>query len=135
MDYERIAEELLEIRANLLRLPANRMMNEFVHGEMFVLSYLLACGENVYPKDLSRKMGVSTARIAALLNQMERKGWIKRIDDPKDSRQKQILLTDSGKQIISAKKKELIAEVVKMLEKIGCEDAEELLRIQKKIMG
>lgn len=134
MDYKSMAEELLRVRAELLRVPANQMVNEFVHGELFVLNYLLVHGGTAYPKELSKEMSVSSARIAALLNQMEKKGWITRATDVVDTRQILITLTPLGKKVVMRKKDEIVNEVVQVLEKIGPDDAKELLRIQRKIM-
>ncbi len=134
MNYESMAEELLSIRAGLLHVPANRMMNEFVRGELFVLNYLMAHSGTVFPKDLSKGMGVSSARIAALLNQIEKKGWIVRTTDMNDCRQTIITLTDDGKKEVEKTRKEIVKAVAQMLESIGPENAEELLRIERKIM-
>lgn len=135
MDYETIAEELLSIRSRLLHVPANQMMNEFVRGELFVLNYLLIHNGRAFPKDLSRSMDVSSARIAVLLNQMARKGWIVRAADTEDCRQTVITLTDVGRREVTQKRVEIVEAVVQMLKNIGQEDAKELLRIERKIMG
>lgn len=134
MDYESMAEELLGIRAELLRVPANRMINEFARGELFVLNYLMAHSGTIFPKDLSKVMKVSSARIAALLNQMEKKGWIVRTTDMNDCRQTIIALTDDGKKEVEKARKEIVQAGAQMLEKIGPEDAKELLRIERKIL-
>lgn len=134
MDYQTIAKELLSIRAYLVQNPVHRMMDEFVHGEYCVLNYLMNHSESIYPKDLSKEMSVSTARVAALLKQMEKKGWITRNADVIDNRQTIISLTDEGKIEINSKREEIIDAVVNMLKEIGSEDAKELLRIQHKMI-
>ncbi|MDY2680375.1 MAG: transcriptional regulator [Lentihominibacter sp.] len=134
MDYEKIAAELLHIRAEFARIPEHQKINEFARGELFVLNYLLAHEGTAYPKDLSREMKVSSARIAALLNQTEKKGWTMRTADPDDSRQTLITMTEEGHEAIMNRKKEIFDMVVGMLEELGPEDAQELLRIERRII-
>lgn len=134
MNYESMAEELLSIRAGFLHVPVNQMMNNFARGELFVLNYLMAHRGTAFPKDLSKGMEVSSARIAALLNQMEKKGWLVRSMDTEDCRQTIITLTENGKAEVEKTRRDILNAVVKMLESIGPEDTEQLLRIERKIM-
>lgn len=134
MDYTSIAKELLNLRAGLMHIPANKNMNEFAKGELYVLNYLNKHDGTAYPKDISREMYVSTARIAAILGQMERKGWVTRISDKEDTRQVIVTLTQSGYDYLVSKEQEIIASVINMLKDIGENDARELLRIQRKMM-
>lgn len=134
MDYVSIAKELLSIRAKLMQVPANKKMNEFTKGELYVLNYLDKHSGTAYPKDISREMQVSTARIAAILGQMERKDWIERASDAEDTRQIIVSLTQRGTDFLRAKEEEIIGSVVSMLENLGEDDSKELLRIQCKMM-
>lgn len=134
MDYTSIAKELLSIRAKLMQVPANRKMNEFTKGELYVLNYLDKHSGTAYPKDISREMQVSTARIAAILGQMERKDWIERTSDAEDTRQIIVSLTQQGADFLRAKEEEIIGSVVSMLKNLGEDDSIELLRIQRKMM-
>ena len=133
MDYEKIAAELLQIRAEFSRIPEHQMINDFARGEFFVLNYLLAHEGIAYPKDLSREMTVSSARIAALINQTDKKGWTMRTADAEDSRQTLITMTEAGREAIMNKKREIFNMVVEMLRELGEEDAAELLRIKRRI--
>ncbi|MCM1412053.1 MAG: transcriptional regulator [Lachnospiraceae bacterium] len=133
MDYKKMAEELLAIRAEQLKVPANQQMSKLVKGELFVLNYLSTHNEAAYPKELSREMVVSTARIAVILNNMEEKSWITRTVDAQDNRQTIVTLTDEGRREIEKKRREVIGSVAEMLEVIGPDDSQEFLRIQKKI--
>ncbi len=134
MDYKKMAEEFLMIRAEQLKVPANQQISKIVKGELFVLNYLATHHNSVYPKVLSREMVVSTARIAVILNQMEDKKWIIRKNDPEDNRQILVSLTEKGWEIIEQQRVEIIRTVAQMLEKLGPEDAEEFLRIQRRIV-
>ena len=54
-------------------IQANQQLSQMVRGEMFVLNYLFTHEGAIHPKELSRQMAVTTARIASLLNHMEQK--------------------------------------------------------------
>ena len=133
MDYMELAIELLGVQENLIQVPTTHKIHKMVRGELFVLNYLAYHGSNVHPKELSEKMAVSSARIASLLNHLEKKQLIQRYVDQHDNRQIIVLLTDLGRQEISRVRSELLPEIAAMLEKLGPEDAENYIRIQKKI--
>lgn len=135
MDYSSLANELLEIRANLLPVPATQQLSQMVKGELFVLNYLLLHEGMIHPKELSEKMAVSTARIANLLNHMEEKHYIERCHDTSDSRQIIVRLTEKGRESIQNTRRKVLQSVAAMLEEIGPEDAENYVRIQKKILA
>ena len=78
---------------------------------------------------------VSTARIAALLSRLEEKQYISRAQDPTDNRQVIVTLLPQGLALIQRIQGEVIAAVVRMLERLGPEDAREYIRIQKKILS
>ena len=78
MDYSLLAGQLLNVQANLLQVPAYQQLSKMVRGEMFVLNYLATHETAIHPKELSKKMAVSTARITSLLHHMEEKGLIAR---------------------------------------------------------
>ena len=66
-DYRELAQELFEMRHDNVRMEAERKLTRLTEGKRFILDYLLNSEGDVYPKQLSEDMGVSTARIAAIL--------------------------------------------------------------------
>lgn len=134
MDYERLADELMQVHSELLRDPANRRTGRMFRGECFVLNYLLTDAGRIHPKEISVKMDVSSARIAALLGRLEKKGYIARSLDPEDSRQVVVTLLEPGRREAERAKAEGQRCMAKMLERLGEEDAREYVRIQKKIL-
>lgn len=134
MDYTALASELIEIRANMLLIPVHQQLSKMTRGEQFVLNYLSTHENSIHPKELSEKMAVSTARIAALLNSLERKKLIQRYPDQVDNRQVVVVLTEEGKQEALRVHGAVVANVKAMLEKLGPEDAEAYIRIQKKVL-
>lgn len=134
MDYEELARMLLQAKMDFLKVPASRQLSEMVKGEQFVLNYLSTHEGITHPTDLSANMSVSTARIASLLNHMEEKMLIRREEDPEDSRRIRITLTETGKAIIAQKRQAVIERWARMLERLGPEDAQEYIRIQKRLI-
>ena len=133
MCYETLAAELLQIRANLLRVPAQQKLSHLLRGELFVLNYLYDHDTVVHPKELSANLSVSTARIASLLNHMEEKNLIVRVPDAEDSRQIIVCLTPDGAQAIQKYRNDVLNYLARTLESLGPDDAREYIRIQKKI--
>ena len=134
MDYHLLAEELIELHRRLLSFPVNRMLADLAKGELLVLNYLMVHQDPVHPKELSQQMMVSTARVAALLNRMEEEGLIVRLPDSRDNRQTIITPTQFGIQFVQEHRTGLVDVMATALELLGPEDAQNYLRIQKKIL-
>ena len=133
MCYQSLALDLLNVRAKLLQVPAQREIARFMRGELFVLNYLKHHNDSVHPKELSEKLAVSTARIARLLNHLEDQKLIVRLADRQDSRQVIVQLTELGKAEIDHIRSRVLEYTVRMLEGLGTQDAKEYIRIQEKI--
>lgn len=134
MDYRKLAEELLSIQTKVPHVKAERRILKAARGRAFVLSYLAANGNKVHPKDLSDSMMVSTARIAAILGQLEKEDIVTRTTDPDDNRQVIVKLTDKGIEMAGKYHERVLGEMTGMLEFLGPEDAQEYVRIRKKLM-
>lgn len=134
-EYEELATELLRLNIGMLQEPAKQKISKMTRGEVFVLNYLMTHQNQAHPAEISRSMVVSTARIAALLSRLEEKQYISRACDPSDNRQVIVTLLPQGLALIQRIRSEVIAAVVRMLERLGPEDAREYIRIQKKILS
>lgn len=133
-DYRALAEELLELRISMHLTPAARKLTDLDKGTFLALSDLLGQGV-VHPKELSRKMAISSARVAALLNHMEREGMVVRTADPGDNRQVIISLTAYGRQLIESRRSEAVRMLARALEELDPEEAESYLRIRRKLLN
>ena len=134
-EYEELATELLRLNIGMLQEPAKQKISKMTRGEVFVLNYLMTHQNQAHPAEISRSMVVSTACIAALLSRLEEKQYISRASDPSDNRQVIVTLLPQGLALIQRIRNEVIAAVVRMLERLGPEDAREYIRIQKKILS
>lgn len=60
-----------------------------------IMSYILEHKkEEIYQKDLEKTLGLSRATVSEVLGTMEKRGLIIRLQNPNDSRTKQIILTE-----------------------------------------
>ena len=134
MDCRSLAEQLVDLQTGLHQLPASQQLAILSSGTFFALQYLMNHQMTAHPKELSKGMSVSSARIAALLNQMEKQGLIVRTADPDDHRQTVISLTPEGMERIHQKRAEAVEAVARTLAELGPEDAEAYLRITAKIL-
>ena len=134
MDYEMLAEDLLDLRAKMPRIKMERRMDAHMRGEIFALDFLASSDAEVHPKDISRALSLTSARIAAILNSLEKQGYLTRNPDPDDSRQLIVRLTDAGRELVLKRREELVKRTAAMLEALGEEDAENYVRIQKKLV-
>ena len=75
MEYSEIAEELMSLAASLSHLPASRAVWEASGGEYSALVYILDSARGAHPTELCRYMSVSSARISAMLRDLENKHW------------------------------------------------------------
>ena len=133
MDYMELAEELLSLRLKTLQIPAVQKLSELEQGEYFVLHYLLIHAEAVHPRDLSTALAVSTARIAAILKQLEKKKHIRRYIDDTDKRQVIVVLTEAGRERIEKKHTDVLPYLRSLLEQLEPEDAQSYVRIEREI--
>ena len=133
MDFCPLAEQIVELQGVLHRLPTSRKLPLLEGGLYFVLSYL-ADHPGTHPRELSREMGVSTARVAAMLRHLEEHGMISRQADASDSRQVLVSITPAGLHEIQEKWAKAVQVVAAILEQLGPDDAQTLLRLQKRII-
>lgn len=135
MDYRELANQLIELRAKMPQVKMERAISQATRGEVFVLNYLWANGNRAYPKDISRAVGLTTARIAAVLKGLEKHGLITRTQDPVDNRQVIAELTEEGIAAVKERREILLRSTANMLEALGEEDAKAYVRIQEKLIS
>lgn len=133
-DFYQLADELAETKRQMAKFHQINQIPEPDHGELFALRYLSDQDTPVCPKDLCEAMHISSARIARLLNQLEKKTFIKRMVDPHNKRQTVILLLPAGQEQHKKNVAEYKNRATKFLKALGSEDAKEYIRLQKKIL-
>lgn len=133
MDYTELAAELLRNAFLLRRAMEQRKVDDFLKGGPFIIQYLYDHGGVVLPNEISSAMMISSARVAAVLNNLEGKELITREIDKSDRRRILVSLTDKGKAAAEGHRRDVKKGVSQMLERIGKEDSTELVRILGKL--
>ncbi|MDK2808402.1 MAG: hypothetical protein PWP24_1137 [Clostridiales bacterium] len=133
MDYRELAKEFMEMMHQMHRSKGQKKINDSMQGESFVLFYISEHEGNVIPSDISNAMEISSARIAATLNSLEKKGFIERKIDVEDRRRILIELTEEGKKEANRHQEMVMRITINMLEYLGEQDAKEFVRIMKKL--
>jgi DNA-binding MarR family transcriptional regulator len=110
----------------------NQSVLETIKGENLIL-LLLEKNNGMQPGEICSIMSISTARIAAALNNLEEKGLVYRELDKNDRRRICVFLTDKGKTAVYEKKERTFSFYKKMFEQLGEQDANDYVRITKKI--
>ncbi len=134
MDYQELTLELHRTMNEMHRGRQHKEMDGFVRGEAFALQFLMENSGSM-PSDLSNAMGTTTARVAATLNSLDKKGLISRRIDSDDRRRIIVELTEEGKAFARERQGMMMAQTEKMLRSLGEEDAQSYIRILKKIVG
>lgn len=134
MDYSELAKQLIDMRASAPQIKMERTMSQIARGEILALNYLAANDNRAYPKDMSKALMLTTARVAAMLKSLEGQGMITRTPDPSDSRQVIVYLTEKGIAMVEERRTGMIHSVAKMLEALGEEDAKAYVRIQARLI-
>ncbi len=133
MDYIALAREYMKVLYKMRKRKNPKRINDSLHGEQFVLAFVARHDGSVIPGDISKEMGISSARVAAALNNLEAKGLISRSIDPCDRRRILVELTEAGRAQEEEHTKQIMGMVVRMLEDLGEEDSVVFLRILGKL--
>ena len=132
---DKIAEELMCLKFSFRKLDSDYGIDHyFYNGKQFVLLYLLENGNAAFPKELSRDMSTSTARVAGILRKLEADGLICRTADQADNRKVLVSLTDKGESEATRIRNTVNAVIENIISILGPEDSMEYIRINKKLL-
>ena len=134
MDYQALALKLMERMYLLRQGKPHRQLSQSMQGEHFVIQYIAHHGGSVQPGEISNSMGISSARIAAALNSLERKGLVTREIDVNDRRKILVDLTEAGEALAAAQTKRITERITHVLTSLGENDAEELVRLSGRLL-
>ena len=135
MDYYSLAKQLIDLRGSREHISYDREISKAMKGELFVLNFLYHHGCKAHPGEISREMLTSTARTAVILRNLEKEQLIERIHDENDCRQIVVVLCQKGREFLEQRHRMVMNYVAEVLEKLGEKDAEEYVRIQKKLLN
>ncbi len=134
MDYAELASEVMAKTGRMMKSSFwPKKANAFLHGEMFILNYLMSCQGDTMPSELAAAMNTSTARVAMALKSLESKGLIQRRIDSEDRRKVIVSITEEGNELVKSDRQEMRERMVRILRELGEEDAREYMRIIERI--
>lgn len=124
-DEERVFQDLRRVM-----LAAHRQhVLGATRGEDRVLRCLCQNGGAAQPGQLSQSLGISTARVAAIVGSLTRKGQVVREPLGNDRRCAQIRLTDAGRARLDLTYARMQRRLRYILDALGPEDAQAFCRI------
>ena len=132
MDTERLRNLLIQSLMNTYRLPAINTLTTFLQGEDAVLFCVDRAGI-MTPSALSAALKISKGRVTVILNALLDKEYVDLNISSQDRRNVEVNLTEKGKAYFSEKKRKAERYFDLALEKIGVQDARELIRILNEI--
>ena len=130
--YEEKAKELLNFNMMAKQSKMSDNLHKMARGEAIMLECLAHSDNGLMPNEIAKRAHVSTARVAAFLKAVEKKGYIQRISLEGDRRKVNIVLTEAGLKKVEDRREEMLKGIACYLEVLGEEDTENLLRILEK---
>ncbi|MGN1248699.1 MAG: MarR family winged helix-turn-helix transcriptional regulator [Candidatus Spyradocola sp.] len=131
MDYHALAQEL--IRTLAYRKLPTESTRQLSSGEQGILNYLHFVRDGVMSGELSREIGITTGRTAIALKNLEGKGLIQRRVSAEDRRCVQVYVTPEGAGAAEAMRTKVLDATTYVLTALGEHDAQEYVRIVKRI--
>jgi DNA-binding MarR family transcriptional regulator len=132
-DYPSVALERLKEMSDRYGSGVLQHVDRYSSGESFLLRLLDDSDEPMHPSEL-RKLGcVSSARVAATLRSLEKKGLVIRETDQHDRRRSLVTITTEGRQRAQREIEEITADITDGFTKLGKKDTEELVRILERL--
>lgn len=133
MDFEELARE--QVLWAIHKTPPHAMAAQqiFSHGEFRMVGFLYIGHGGATAGELSALLGVSTARIAATLKSLEKKGIICRCRDPKDRRRVLVYLTARGQSVAEQRFEQAVGTMTAAFRALGEADTREFLRLSRRM--
>ncbi len=103
-----------------MKYRPNRLLNDSVQGQTYVVCYLSDGDKTV--TELANLINVSTARMAVIVNSLEKQGKVERLKDPTDKRITKVHLTSKGNETIDCVRDFLREKVEKAINVLGEEE-------------
>ncbi|MDR0818781.1 MAG: MarR family transcriptional regulator [Oscillospiraceae bacterium] len=127
MDYSVAAAEHLNTMLSHFKSEIISQMLKHFKGEKFILAFL-SDGGVLIPSELSAEMGVSSARVAVVLRNLEAKGLVTRETDKKDRRKVLVSITEAGRIKASSEITDAKCKIEQVFREMGEDNTREFIR-------
>lgn len=128
------AQDFYQLFCNSKFKKFNKTLHEGFFGMYFVLRILAESKGSLSAGNISQAFGVTTARTAVILNNLEKKGFIKKTKSSKDARITIVNLTDVGTTILNERKSKLFDTLDKFLSKLNNVEKQDFYFLLNKLL-
>jgi len=135
----------LQVTARLTRVGAHLARRQEAvfgrfglgRGEVGALSALRIAGPpyRLSPTRLAKGLMLSSAGVTSRIDRLERRGYVRRLDDPNDRRGVLIELTDEGIEAVDAAVAAITVSDQQLLERLDPEEVTQLEAILRKLLS
>lgn len=133
MGGKEAAKKLYQVCTKADIRPFLRFFEDGFQGTCLILKILRNAGQ-LTAGEIAKKLDVSTARVAAALNSLEKKGCVERLKSATDGRMVVVRLTASGRAALESREEQLLAIIGRILGKLTEEELLSLLHIIEKLV-
>lgn len=110
-------------------------MQVYMKGENIFLNKLAELGGESSPSTLAKELEMTGPRVTAILCSLEIKKLVARKSSAEDKRKTIVAITPKGQKWVDNSTAELMATINSVVDRLGEDDTQELLRIMKKLLG
>ena len=136
MQIQEQTREFIEVLREFYQTGLSSSILEFGQGEHNILTMLAESEkQHLLPGDICAELKVSSARVAAALNGLEKKGMVVRQTAPFDRRKVLIFITKKGEEYIKMRQALFLVTLDDALMRLGEGDLRELIRIMKRLLA
>lgn len=133
MKKEELINHILQNTIKNIGPDLSTKLHGLSKGEIGTLYYLTFIEDNISAGVLAEMLQISSARVAKLLNTLEKKNYIIRVKDEHDKRKIVVKITDDGKNLITSMRNNVCDMLSYIIDEIGMDDILTYLNITKKI--
>lgn len=102
---------------------------------MFLHHNLPKDGPGIQPSELGEMLRLTRPTITSLVNSLEEHHLVERIDDADDRRVVFVRPTEEGTALVKRAKHEFAQSIAEIMEHLGTNDGQELIRIMRRVRG
>lgn len=131
---EKLIKAFMSCEHRFAKYRPHKQINDSLEGENKVLRFINAEGGSTYPKEIELAMGISSARVAAIIKKLEKRELVTRSVDQVDRRKTLVTLTLHGEKAAREIETKMMYALGQMFDALGEEDAQNFVRIMEKLM-
>jgi MarR family 2-MHQ and catechol resistance regulon transcriptional repressor len=123
--------------ATVLSGKASQLFRAYglTEAQFNVLFALKFANGNITQAELGKRLVVTRASITSVLDKLESKGWVKRVDVPENRRIHHVILTETGRGLVNEVEPAYRREVHGVLRDLDDDQCRTLMRLLETVRG